>query len=82
MELSILHFEGAVGQNFYKMIYFYPCFILAKSTDPDEMPLYDAIHLGIHCLPKYLFTDIKIETENDSLESWNVHHENTFGHLL
>ena len=32
--------------------------ILANSTDPDEMPPQAAFHLGLHCLPKYLFTSI------------------------
>ena len=30
-------------------------FVLANSTDPDEMPHYAAFHLGHHCLPKYPF---------------------------
>ena len=29
---------------------------IANSVDPDEMPPYAAFHLGLHCLPKYLFT--------------------------
>ena len=29
--------------------------ILAKSADPDEMQYGAAFHLGLHCLPKYLF---------------------------
>ena len=36
-------------------------FSLAKSADPDEMPPYAAFHLGLHCLPKYLFIGIKNE---------------------
>ena len=31
------------------------CFILANSGDPDEMLPYAAFHLGLHCLPEYLF---------------------------
>ena len=27
--------------------------VLANSVDPDEMPHYVALHLGLHCLPKY-----------------------------
>ena len=27
----------------------------AKSVDTDEMPHFVAFHLGLHCLPKYLF---------------------------
>ena len=30
-------------------------FVVANSADPDEMPHYAAFHLGLHCLPKYLF---------------------------
>ena len=30
------------------------CLSKANSADPDEMPLYAAIHLGLHCLPRYL----------------------------
>ena len=29
--------------------------ILANSADPDEMQQYAVFHLGLHCLPKYLF---------------------------
>ena len=36
-------------------------FILANSNGPDEMPPYVAFHLGLHCLPKHLFTGIKNE---------------------
>ena len=31
--------------------------ILANSADPDEMQLYAAFHLGLHCLPEYLFRE-------------------------
>ena len=30
-------------------------FIIFASEDPDEMLYYAAFHLGLHCLPKYLF---------------------------
>ena len=33
-------------------------FISANNADPDEMPPYAAFHLGLHYLPKNLFTDI------------------------
>ena len=40
-------------------------FIFAHSADPDknpdEMPSYATFHLGLHCLPKYLFTGIQNE---------------------
>ena len=31
------------------------------SADPDEMLPYAAFHLGLRCLPKYLFTSIQNE---------------------
>ena len=34
---------------------------LPNATDPDEMLHYAAFHLGLHCLPKYLFNGIKNE---------------------
>ena len=36
-------------------------FSLANSADPDEMPPYVAFHLGLHCLPKYLFVSSQDE---------------------
>ena len=30
-------------------------------SDPDEMPLYAAFHVGLHCLQKYLFIIIQDE---------------------
>ena len=36
-----------------------------NSADPDEMPPYAAFHLGLHCLPKYLFTGIQTEKGNE-----------------
>ena len=33
-------------------------FILANSDDLNEMPPYAAFHVGLHCLPKYLFTGL------------------------
>ena len=38
-------------------------FILANSADPDEMLPYAAFHLGLHCLPKYLFNVIQIRVK-------------------
>ena len=37
------------------------CIFLAKSADPDKMLPYAAFHLGLHCLPKYLFINILSE---------------------
>ena len=36
-------------------------FISASSADPDEMSPYVTFHLGLHCLPKYLFSGIQNE---------------------
>ena len=36
-------------------------FMLANSAYPDEMPPYAAFYLGLHCLPKYLFTATRNE---------------------
>ena len=36
-------------------------FILANGTDPDEMAPYATFYLGLHCLPRYLFTGIQNE---------------------
>ena len=30
-------------------------FVLANRADPNKMLHYAAFHLGLHCLPKYLF---------------------------
>ena len=32
------------------------CFCLSKQCSPDEMLHFAAFHLGLHCLPKYLFS--------------------------
>ena len=45
IDLSILYFKGSQ--------------VLANSADPDKMLLIVAFHLGIHCLPKYLFVGIQ-----------------------
>ena len=51
-------YQGVTGYNlnlrytsFNKLF----VFILANSTDSDEMLHSAAFHLGLHCLPKYLF---------------------------
>ena len=35
--------------------------IIENSADPDEMQPYAAFHLGLHCLPMYLFRGIQNE---------------------
>ena len=34
-------------------------FIYANSADPDEILLWAALHLGLHCLPKYQYPEWK-----------------------
>ena len=45
---------GVTGYNFQKILHFFSLKIEFGFTfreDPDEMPLYAAFHLGLHCLP-------------------------------
>ena len=35
--------------------------ILVNSADPDEMQHQAAFHLGLHCLPKYVFRGFSIQ---------------------
>ena len=44
MGLPIIYFKGS------KVV-----FILANSSDPDEMLCSAAFHLGLHCFLKYMF---------------------------
>ena len=62
LEMSILYFMGC-HQNFYKIIFLSLniAFILAPDADPDEMSPYVVFLLGLHCLPKYLFSSIQNE---------------------
>ena len=49
---------GVTGYNFQIKIAFLflkIIFALANGAEPDEMPHYAAFHLGLHCLPKYIF---------------------------
>ena len=39
-------------------------FVLASSVDPNEILHYAAFHLGIHCLPKYLFGGFSLQWVN------------------
>ena len=38
---------------------------LGNSADPNEIPHYVAFHLGLHCLPKYLFRDFLSLKDDD-----------------
>ena len=44
--------------------------ILANSGDPDEMLPYAAFHLGLHCLPDYLFMSIRVKRVNMVIMLW------------
>ena len=49
---SIVYIEG-LQVTFFLKLYFLSLkieFVLANSADPDEMPLYVACHLSLHCL--------------------------------
>ena len=50
LELSILsmYFKALSFKIYKKNI-----LVLTNSADPDEMLLFAAFHLGLHCLPKY-----------------------------
>ena len=63
--LSNLYFEGSQVKilDFDVFLSLKIVFILANSANPDEM-LHDAtFHLGLHCLPKYLFISTCIQNE-------------------
>ena len=47
--------DSQVQKNCIKFYFSEVDFILANSSDPDEMPHYAAFHLGLHYLPLYLF---------------------------
>ena len=53
---SIVYIEGSQVINSNKhFISFSEDFVFVNSADPDEMSLYAAFHLGLHCLPNYSF---------------------------
>ena len=54
---------GQKLQNYDVFLSLKIVFIIANSADPDEMPPYEAFHLGLHYLPKnmYLFIGVKKE---------------------
>ena len=58
-------------------------FIFASSADPDEMPHYAAFHLGLHCLPKYLFAGIQNEKGIKKITVVvSQKHQNTYRNIL
>ena len=53
-----MYFEGSKVYRFQIKIVILSLeivFILANGEDPDEMPHDVTFHLGLHCLPKYVF---------------------------
>ena len=62
MELSTIYSSGHRSEfPNYVCLFYIPedCFILKNSADPDEMPQCVAFHLGLHCLPKYMFQSLQ-----------------------
>ena len=58
MGVPIVYFKGSQAKyylNFDVFLSLKVFLILANRIDPDEMQHYAAFHLGLHCLPKYLF---------------------------
>ena len=64
---SIVYIKGSqvTFQNNNVFLSLKISFVLANNADPDEMPHYAAFHLGLHCLPKYLFTCIQHSIYSD-----------------
>ena len=58
-ELSFLDFKRVPVKTYIKCLKI--AFFLAYSADPDKMPPFAALHLGFHCLLKYLLTGIQNE---------------------
>ena len=58
MGLPILYFKGSQVEVFTNNDVFLSLkvvLIWANSADPDEMQLFAAFYLDLHCLPKYRF---------------------------
>ena len=55
--MSIKYFEGhrVKFPNYYVFLSLSMVLTSAKSVDHGEMQHHAAFHLGLHCLPKYLF---------------------------
>ena len=52
MELSILYLSSSHCQNCINDVFLS---LKINNADPNEMPLYAALHLGLHSLPKIFF---------------------------
>ena len=64
MESSILYFkrpQGDISKLYCSSVSGEFSVYLSNRPGPDEMPPFVAFHLGLHCLPKYLFTDVQNE---------------------
>ena len=70
IRLPILYFKGSQIEfsKFLKVV-----LILVKSADPDEMQLYAAFHLGLRCLPTYLFPVYKgLKVTHHKKVQWTI----------
>ena len=58
MELFILYFKGLQVKILKNDVFLFLKIdiVLTNSADPDKILPYAAFHLGLHCLPNYLFT--------------------------
>ena len=65
IDVSILYLKMSQVKisKFFMFLSMKIVFVFANSTDQDEMLHYAAFYLGLHCLPKYLFTDIQDEMD-------------------
>ena len=71
MELSIYSQSKFLKNDVHVLLSLKTVFILANSADPDKMPPYVAFYLGLHCLPKYLFTVSRMQVVISNISSLN-----------
>ena len=69
MEFSSLYSKGFQAKLSIKLCISVPedCFFIsAKSADPDKIPPYAELHIGLHSLPMYLLNGRKrVKYQND-----------------
>ena len=59
LKYGLIHFvfKGIAGQKLYNDAFmFLKTVFFSILAETDEMPPYAAFHLGLHCLPRYVFT--------------------------
>ena len=56
---TLTYFEKSQVKTFQNIYIPEDWLISVNSVEPDEMPYYAAFHLGLLCLPKYLFAGIQ-----------------------